>query len=85
MGCRHPPLRCRHRKRCKLWSCRHAGFAPGTAGAVKRGLQASAPSLQAPQALQILELQACLLPTVHLQAPQTLQIVVAGMPARLGF
>ena len=53
-GCRHPCRRRRHRRQGKTWVASILFLAAAIAGPAKRGLQASLPSSQAPQTLQIM-------------------------------
>ena len=53
-GCRHPYRRRRHRRHGKTWVADILFLAAGIAGLAKCGLQASLPSSQAPQTLQIM-------------------------------
>jgi len=68
-----------------MWVAGILLFATGTAGTAKRGLQASSSSPQAPAARQNVCCRHFSHRMIHPQAPQTLQISGAGMPARLGF
>ena len=69
--CRHPPLGRRHRRHEKTWVAGIPALAAGIANAANHVLQACMRVLQASLSSS--------------QAPETLQITGAGMPARLGF
>ena len=87
--CRHPCPRRRHRRYGKTCAAGIFSLGAGTVGRRKRGLQASLPSPQASQTLQIMYCRhacvCCRHPCLHRRHSKHCKSRVRARPARVGF